>query len=109
MDWGKVGALFTLGCFILAGLTLLFQIMPLPWGRPTKTEAPARPRFSKLMAAFIVFGFVASGLTLWIAWHPIPEFKMVPEGEMEIVEGKRFINEQVEIDGKMFRRCEFVN
>ena len=100
MDWAKMGAIFTMGCFVVAGLTLLFQIKPLPWFSPSSLRA-VQPRYSKLMAAFIVLGFLVSGLTVWMAWHPVPRFAYPPDfthlKRIDCAEqkGKVFINETV--------------
>jgi len=110
MDWGKVGAIFTVGCFLLAGLTLLFQVKPLPWRSKTSAE-PAQPRFSKLMAVFIVLGFLASGVTLWAAWYPSPNNEAVhfsSDAKEKIVwtEDKILRKQEVLLDNHGYRRCQ---
>jgi hypothetical protein len=37
------------------------------------------------------------------------EFKVLPRNKLELIEGKSFANESVEMDGKLFRECDFTN
>lgn len=63
-DWNKVGALAAIGCFMLAGCALLFQIKPLPWTWAGKgTVEPLRG--SRMLTGFLILGFVISGVTIW--------------------------------------------
>ena len=108
MGWEQVGALAGIGCFVIAGLTLLFQIKPLPWRR---APAAMQPRFSRLMATFIVLGFSVSGIVLWSVWHQssitVVHFPKHGMDHLKYIYGKHYVNEEIKLDGFHYDHCTF--
>ena len=45
----------------------------------------------------------------WIPYFLQPQFKRIPHDQRQLVEGKQFVNETIEIDGKLFHQCDFWN
>jgi hypothetical protein len=112
-NWNKVGALTGLGCLTLAAATFAIQIWPYP--QLKGTPAAIIVSGPKLIAVFILLGFVFSAFALLRSrasasksgegdWrqkfmHPTWEF----------ITGHSFTNQTVEVDGKSFRECKFEN
>jgi hypothetical protein len=61
------------------------------------------------MGVLLVISFVLSGLAIYGAWGNETEFKHPPVSELELVQGKTFTNETIEIEGKNFLDCTFNN
>jgi hypothetical protein len=61
-----------------------------------------------LMIVLLTGSFLASG----IGWYRVrhrQSFTVTPTDQQEIVYGKSFANERVELDGKRFQKCTFEN
>jgi len=106
--WEQIGAIASVGCFIFAGLAFLFQIKPLPWKNKKLQESSIQTRYSKVMAALIIIGFLASGLTLWAAWNPIDRLHFPKDARDKLTwtEDRTFRKERVVIDNHGYRRCQ---
>jgi len=108
MDWTKMGAIAGIGCFMLAVISVALQLRPWPWWKGVPGFEVSTHMV--LTAALIGIGFVFSGISIWSAWHlRSPGFAPIPANELKLIEGQQFINEQVELDGKSFRNCRFIN
>lgn len=70
MDWNKVGAMSAVGCLVLALGTFAIQIWPIPQIRASYGRVSAMPfGGTKLIAIFIVAGFVFAGIAIYGAWR----------------------------------------
>jgi|HubBroStandDraft_6_1064221.scaffolds.fasta_scaffold341169_2 hypothetical protein len=107
MDWNEVGAIFTIGCFVLAGLTLLATVSPFPWRRKQGEEvSPLHSAHrNHWIVVTLVLGFLAASVTTWFALHPRQPFDST--GHFVVVRDRVFINEKVVVDGKDFIDCTF--
>jgi hypothetical protein len=118
MDWNKVGALFTIGCFILAGAAFILQVKPLPWSRPNPSVTPRVAR-GKAVYVLLALGFLSSAITLWRAWNPIIVQKTVTVAEpyafawqgdkspSKHIARKNFEKEKVYLDDISYTDCTF--
>jgi hypothetical protein len=82
MDWSKVGAIFTIGCFVLAALTLAVMVKPWAW-QWTWTRTPKNADVKSALspktwpiAVLIILGFIASGVTLWRTFSVTTEYNV---------------------------------
>jgi len=75
-------------------------------GKPQLDVAQQGGTLPKLRAiyALLALGFVISGLTLWAAWNPVPDFS---DKITEIISDRTFVNQEVPIDGKEYINCTF--
>jgi hypothetical protein len=73
----------------------------------TEGIVSAVPWYRKYWPIMVMF------LILVLNWIPYflrqPEFKVLPHNKLELVEGQHFFNESIEMDGKLFRQCDFTN
>lgn len=91
---------------LLAVLALLGVDWKLVWGRLSMSAKPSRRREVFLLVA--VMGSLALLLTGWYqAEHPRVDTWKFPQ--QQTVYAKSYINETVELDGKVFDRCNFEN
>jgi hypothetical protein len=68
MDWTKVGALGTLGCFVVGAISLYFIVKQY---FNVASKGSVEPKFGKTLRPIYVLlavGFALSCLTLWSAW-----------------------------------------
>ena len=84
MDWNRMGAIGSLGSFLISGIIFAVQVWPLPSLRSRVRGTAARPPEGSSatndlhsaefrpapIAAFLIIGFLLSGLSIWGAWHP---------------------------------------
>jgi hypothetical protein len=102
---GKDDIYFAIGT-ALAVLGLLGMNWKLVWGRLSKPVKPSRWRELLLLAA--VMGSLAMSITGWYRTeHPkVDAWKF---SNQETIYAKSYLNETVELDGKVFDHCRFEN
>lgn len=61
----------------------------------------------KFLRWIIVLGVLSSFASFY--FNRTPQFKRLPQDELVLVEGKTFVNEVIDVDGKLFDHCQFVN
>lgn len=69
MDWNKVGSFSALGCLVLAAVTFAIQIWPVPQLRAASGQVDISFGGPKLIAAFLIAGFVFAGIAIYGAWR----------------------------------------
>ena len=108
MDWNKVGALGSIGCFVISLLLFAAQVWPMPQleAKPAHTVAFTTPH---AMSFFLIAGFLLAGMSIFGAWRKqkFPTKWTFKQSEETVVYGHTFANEKVEIDGKKFDHCTF--
>src|SRR6266700_3410101 len=70
-----------------------------------RVSNPSQPREILLLIA-VVGSLAMSGIG-WYNLSRVKRFHEIPLNKMEIVYGKTFANEKVELDGKRFQYCQF--
>jgi hypothetical protein len=65
--------------------------------------------FNIVIGVVIVLGLLMSGISLYYLNLSSPRLKRFSIDRMESVHDRSFINESVEIDGKYFFTCKFIN
>jgi hypothetical protein len=78
------------------------------------TESPTAPSPSPYKKYWPMAVMVLIMIGNWIPYYLIkyqttPTWQHVPEDQLEKIENKEFINQTIDIDGKLFRNCKFVN
>jgi hypothetical protein len=91
---------------VLALLGLLGVDWKLVWGRLSKPAKPSRRRELFLLVA--VMGSLVMSITGWYRTeHPNVDTWKFPQ--QQTIYAKSFVNETVELDGKIFDHCHFEN
>jgi len=74
MDWNKLGAIGSLGSFLIGGMLFAVQVWPIPQIRARREVAPegeVSPRLGpKAVGIFLILGFLLSGFSIYGAWYP---------------------------------------
>jgi hypothetical protein len=110
MDWNKIGAIGSLGSFVMGAVLFLVQVWPVPqWRAKTASVQLFAPR---LLGLVLVIGFLLAALSIYLAWQKPPQMALKwtkTQADEQLVYGQSFRNESVEIDGKKFDHCKFEN
>jgi hypothetical protein len=122
MDWNKLGSIGSFVSGIFGVVTFIVAVWPYPQIKAAlaakKTGKQSHViRIPKMIAIPVVASLILSSLSIYAAWHPVARFEYPPDFQhLEKIDcddppysGKKFVNETVELDGKEFLNCNFVN
>lgn len=109
----KMGAIGSFLGGIFGTLTFVIVVWPWPQIKARKAAQPI-PKLSpiqKLISIPLVLSLLLSAFAIYSAWRPsiTPAEWYKQRQSLELVEGKQFVNEQVELDGKQFNDNTFTN
>jgi hypothetical protein len=113
----ETATLIFAGICAICGIVTAIPVV-LPWfhqardGAPkTYESSPSKSRWLSL--ALSICALVLSGVglyrTVYVVPHQVSKFKIRNLEDLQIVYGKNFKDERVEIDGKNFENCTFEN
>src|SRR5579883_332373 len=119
MDWNKLGAIGSLGSFIIGGILFVVQVWPGPqiqarFRVPSDHSSPVNGIGLlgwRAIGILLVVGFLLAAFSLYASWTPKSypiKWTMTRENE-QVIYGRIYRNETVEIDGKKFDHCQFEN
>ena len=117
MDWNKMGAIGSLGSFAIGLIIFLVQIWPVPQWRarhkPSVEKAAPSLSGAKAISWLLVIGFLLASFSIFTAWStitiPTPSAWDEEYNHLELVRLQTFSNQEVELDGKQFNSCHFIN
>jgi hypothetical protein len=72
---------------------------------PTNTFTISKRRAYGILAGVLIM----TVSSLWSVFWPHREFKYLPDDKLTVVSDQQFVNETVDMDGKKFEHCTFVN
>ncbi len=105
MDWNKMGAIGSAIGGVCAMAMLGMTLWPSIKSR-LDTKHQSQPQNVKIISTFLLISFALSAIAIYGAWKG-PDYTKWPSEKQEEVYGKSFLNEAVELDGKIFDHCRF--
>jgi hypothetical protein len=93
--------------FVVSTILAILALLGMDWKLVTGKVSmqPSQSREILLLVA-VVGSLIMSGVG-WYSLSHIKRFHDIPLDKMEVVYGKIFANEKVELDGKKFQNCQF--
>jgi hypothetical protein len=101
MDFGTLTNVIQWIIWGAGSIAVVVGFVKKPHPKLTWLERPS------VLRLIIVLGIASSGLHAYLSYRP--SFQRIPEDKLDLIEGKSFANESVEIDGKRFDHCKFFN
>ncbi|HEY0264456.1 MAG TPA: hypothetical protein VGC07_08020 [Granulicella sp.] len=101
MDFSLLTNITQWAIWAFGGLAIMVSFVKKPPPHLAFFEKPL------VLRLIIVLGIIFSGLNAYLSRSP--KYVFIPLDQLELVEGKTFVNETVEVDGKFFDHCTFTN